>query len=289
IDRTATIKHKKIFVDYAQLNCEKAWAFPLAITSIVCLFLLATCLNMGLIPPLYKINSFFPLFTTRVSLNHSIPHFAEQKLKPPYLQSRSSTPRFAYLISGSKGDLNKLWRTLRASYHPWNYYVVHLDLESEPDERMELASRVEKDPMFAEVGNVYMIMKANMVTYRGPTMVANTLHACAILLKRNKDWDWFINLSASDYPLVTQDDLLSAFRNLNRDWNFLEHTSELGWKEDQRAMPLMVDPGLYQNKKSDIFWVHPDRPLPTSFKLFTGKFLHNPIAFVCRILHMGLG
>ncbi|KAF5773807.1 putative glycosyl transferase, family 14 [Helianthus annuus] len=252
-------------------HTEKPWAFPLAITSIVCLFLLLTCFNMGLIPPLYKINSYFPLFNPRVSSNHSIPHFAEQRVKSTHLESRSSTPRFAYLISGSKGDLNKLWRTLRALYHPLNYYVVHLDLESEPNERMELASRVEKDPMFAEVGNVYMIMKANMVTYRGPTMVSNTLHACAILLKRNKDWDWFINLSASDYPLVTQDDLLSAFRNLNRDWNFVEHTSQLGWKEDQRAMPLMIDPGLYENKKSDIFWVQPDRPLPTAFKLFTGS------------------
>ncbi|XP_076905576.1 beta-glucuronosyltransferase GlcAT14A-like [Bidens hawaiensis] len=255
-------------------HTEKRWAFPLAITSIVCLFLLATCFNMGVLPPLYKFNSFFPLFNMRVASNQSIPHFAEEKIKldsNPTSQSRPSVPHFAYLISGSKGDLNKLWRTLRALYHPWNYYVVHLDLESEVEERMELASRVEKDPMFVEVGNVFMITKANMVTYRGPTMVSNTLHACAILLKRNKDWDWFINLSASDYPLVTQDDLLSTFRNLNRDWNFVEHTSQLGWKEDQRAMPLMIDPGLYENKKSDIFWVQPNRPLPTAFKLFTGS------------------
>ncbi|KAL8195489.1 hypothetical protein R6Q57_025892 [Mikania cordata] len=252
-------------------HTEKRWAFPLAITSIICLFLTATCFNMGLLPPLYKINSIFPLFNTHVASNQSIPHFAEEKIKYPALQSRPSLPHFAYLISGSKGDLNKLWRTLRALYHPWNYYVLHLDLESEPEERMELASRVEKDPMFAKVGNVYMITKANMVTYRGPTMVSNTLHACAILLKRNKDWDWFINLSASDYPLVTQDDLLSTFHNLNRDWNFVEHTSQLGWKEDQRAMPLMIDPGLYENKKSDIFWVQPSRPLPTAFKLFTGS------------------
>ncbi|KAM0002312.1 putative glycosyl transferase, family 14, beta-glucuronosyltransferase GlcAT14A/B/C [Helianthus debilis subsp. tardiflorus] len=257
--------------DIKSFHTEKRWAFPLAITSIICLFLLATCFNMGLLPPLYKFNSFFPLFNSRVVSNQSVPHFAEEKIIYPTSESRPSIPRFAYLISGSKGDLNKLWRTLRALYHPWNYYVVHLDLESEPQERMELASRVEKDPMFAEVGNVYMITKANMVTYRGPTMVSNTLHACAILLKKYKDWDWFINLSASDYPLVTQDDLLSTFRNLNRDWNFVEHTSQLGWKEDQRAMPLMIDPGLYENKKSDIFWVQPNRPLPTAFKLFTGS------------------
>lgn len=36
-------------------------------------------------------------------------------------------------------------------------------------------------------------------------MVANTLHAAAVLLREGGDWDWFINLSASDYPLVTQD------------------------------------------------------------------------------------
>ncbi|KAL9666510.1 hypothetical protein QQ045_000844 [Rhodiola kirilowii] len=110
-----------------------------------------------------------------------------------------------------------------------------------------------------------------MVTYRGPTMVANTLHACAILLKQNKEWDWFINLSASDYPLVTQDDLIYTFKDLSRDMNFIEHTSTLGWKEEKRAMPLVVDPGLYLSKKSDIYPVNPRRSLPTAFKLFTGS------------------
>ncbi|KAI3708395.1 hypothetical protein L2E82_37564 [Cichorium intybus] len=266
-------------------HTEKRWAFPLAITSIVSLFLLATCFNMGLIPPLYKFNSFFPLFNSRVDSNQSTtPNFAEDKVKSPPVTSRPTTPRFAYLISGSKGDLDKLWRTLRALYHPGNHYVLHLDLESEPDERIELASRVENDPMFTEIGNVYMIRKANMVTYRGPTMVSNTLHACAILLKKNQDWDWFINLSASDYPLVTQDDLISVFRGLKRDWNFVEHTSQLGWKEDQRAMPLMIDPGLYETKKSDIFWVQPNRPLPSAFRLFTGSawmVLSRPFVEYC--------
>jgi len=55
--------------------------------------------------------------------------------------------------------------------------------------RLELASRIEKQPIFPEVGNIFMIQKANMVTYRGPTMISHTLHACAILLKRTMDWD----------------------------------------------------------------------------------------------------
>jgi hypothetical protein len=38
---------------------------------------------------------------------------------------------------------------------------------------------------------------------------ATTLHAMAMLLK-TCHWDWFINLSASDYPLVTQDGTVSV-------------------------------------------------------------------------------
>ncbi|XAR51785.1 hypothetical protein NMG60_11006519 [Bertholletia excelsa] len=116
-----------------------------------------------------------------------------------------------------------------------------------------------------------MITKANLVTYRGPTMVTNTLHAAAILLKQGGEWDWFINLSASDYPLVTQDDLLHAFWHLPRDLNFIDHTSDIGWKEVQRAKPVIIDPGLYMSKKADVFWIKQRRSVPTAFKLFTGS------------------
>ena len=102
-------------------------------------------------------------------------------------------------------------------------------------------------------------------------MVANTLHAAAILLRESSDWDWFINLSASDYPLVTQDDLLHTFSYLPRDLNFIDHTSNIGWKDHQRARPIIVDPGLYMNKKQDVFWVTQRRSRPTAFKLFTGS------------------
>ncbi|KAF5730678.1 xylosyltransferase 2 [Tripterygium wilfordii] len=252
------------------LSMEKKWIFPLVVSSLICVFLLATSFNMGLISSLHTINSIFSIFPSRT--NQTELAFAETRMsQTPPPPPVPTIPRFAYLISGSKGDLEKLWRTLKALYHPRNQYVVHLDLESPAEERLELASRVEKNPVFSKVGNVYMITKANMVTYKGPTMVSNTLHACAVLLKRSKDWDWFINLSASDYPLVTQDDLIHTFSTLNRNLNFIEHSSHLGWKEDKRAMPLIIDPGLYSSKKTDIYWASPRRTLPTSFKLFTGS------------------
>lgn len=191
------------------LNVEKKWVFPLVISSLVCVFLLATSFNMGLVSSLHTINSIFSIFPSRLTSNGS--SFVESKMNqaPPLIPP--PLPKFAYLISGSKGDVDKLWRTLHALYHPWNYYIVHLDLESPLEERWELTSRVANHTLFKKVGNVIVNNRSNMVTYRGPTMVANTLHACAILLKRYKDWDWFINLSASDYPLVTQDGEFLSF------------------------------------------------------------------------------
>jgi hypothetical protein len=50
-----------------------------------------------------------------------------------------------------------------------------------------------------------IIPQPNLITYTGSTMLATTLHGMALLLKMRKHWKWFINLSATDYPLATQD------------------------------------------------------------------------------------
>lgn len=180
-------------------------------------------------------------------------------------------PRIAYLVTGTKGDSQRMRRTLQAIYHPRNQYILHLDLEAPPRERIDLAMYVKGDPIFSMVENVRVIAKGNLVTYRGPTMIACTLHAIAILLKEKLKWDWFINLSASDYPLMTQDDILHVFSSIPRDLNFIEHTQSSGWKVNQRAKPIIIDPGLYLSKKFDVVITSERRELPTSFKLFTGS------------------
>ncbi|KAF2318045.1 hypothetical protein GH714_041375 [Hevea brasiliensis] len=211
------------------------------------------------------------------------PHFVEFKLPKPVVSPRR-LPRLAYLISGSAGDGVSAKRTLKALYHPRNQYAVHLDLEATAEERLDLVMWVRSEKLFKEVGNVRVVVRSNLVTYRGPTMVSNTLHAAAILLRDGGDWDWFINLSASDYPLLTQDDLLHTLSTIPRNLNFIEHTSDIGWKEYQRAKPVIIDPGLYSLQKSDVYWVSEKRSVPTAYKLFTGSawmMLSRPFVEYC--------
>ncbi|KAJ8543454.1 hypothetical protein K7X08_005977 [Anisodus acutangulus] len=185
--------------------------------------------------------------------------------------AKNEPPRFAYLISGTKGDSHRMMRTLQAVYHPRNQYILHLDLEAPPKERLNLTMSVKNDPTFRKVENVRVMAQSNLVTYKGPTMFACTLQAISILLKESSKWDWFINLSASDYPLMTQDDLLHVFSNLSRNLNFIENMLLHGWKLNQRAKPIIIDPGLYLSKKSDLATTSQRRSLPTAFTLFTGS------------------
>ncbi|KAK8940728.1 hypothetical protein KSP39_PZI010156 [Platanthera zijinensis] len=198
-------------------------------------------------------------------------HGSDNREEHRHTRVEIEAPRIAYLITGTKGDSQRMRRTLQAIYHPRNQYILHLDLEAPPRERIDLAMYVKGDPVFSMVENVRVIAKGNLVTYRGPTMIACTLHAIAILLKERLKWDWFINLSASDYPLMTQDDILHVFSSIPRDLNFIEHTQITGWKVNQRAKPIIIDPGLYLSKKFDVFITSEQRELPTSFKLFTGS------------------
>jgi len=65
--------------------------------------------------------------------------------------------------------------------------------------------------------------------------------------------------------------MLYVFANLSRNVNFIEHMKLTGWKLNQRAKSIIVDPGLYLSKKTEIAWTTQHRSLPTSFTLFTGS------------------
>ncbi|KAL3714869.1 hypothetical protein ACJRO7_006727 [Eucalyptus globulus] len=206
--------------------------------------------------------------------------FVESDLRRSHYQSGHAgveAPRLAYLISGTKGDSHRMMRTLQAVYHPRNQYILHLEFEAPPRERLDLTALVKNDPTFREVENVRVMAQSNLITYKGPTMIACTLQAIAILLKESLEWDWFINLSASDYPLVTQDDLLYVFSNISRSLNFIEHDQISGWKLKHRSKSIIIDPGLYLSKKYEVTWSTQRRSVPTSFKLFTEGYFHTVI------------
>ncbi|GMG98613.1 hypothetical protein Nepgr_000453 [Nepenthes gracilis] len=265
---------KNVNTHLGRVFSDRKWIIPFFASLLVSVTLTITAF-FGLYSPAYDDD---PMLLDTVSLvksKESTDYFVESDIRKSLKsksESRNEAPRFAYLISGTKGDSQRMMRVLQAVYHPRNQYVLHMDLEAPPKERLDLTMSVKADLTFKELENVHVMAKSNLVTYKGSTMIACTLQAIAILLRESSNWDWFINLSASDYPLMPQDDLLHVFSNMSRELNFIEHTQMVaGWKLNQRARPIVVDPGLYLSKKSDLAVTTQRRSLPTSFKLFTGS------------------
>ncbi|KAL0366784.1 UNVERIFIED_CONTAM: Beta-glucuronosyltransferase GlcAT14A [Sesamum radiatum] len=193
------------------------------------------------------------------------------QINPPDALPPPRPPSLAYLISGSVNDSGRILRLLSSVYHPRNQYLLHLDRSAGQAERDTLAVTVQSVALFRAAQNVHVVGKADYVFSSGPSALSATLHGASLLLRLSSNWDWFINLSAADYPLITQDDLLHILSYLPRDLNFVNHTSYIGWRESKKLKPIIVDPALFLAENTEMFFATQERPLPDAYRLFTGS------------------
>ncbi|KAI3977925.1 hypothetical protein MKX01_036765 [Papaver californicum] len=140
-------------------------------------------------------------------------------------------PVFSYLISGTKGESERILRLVKSIYHPRHIYLLYLDAGSSNYEREYLAFSVRSERTFRAFQNIDVIGRSYAVNKMGSSTVASVLHAAAVFLKVNNDWDWFIALSAPDYPIMTQDG--SPWMILTRD--FMEYCVH-GWDNLPRTL-----------------------------------------------------
>ncbi|KEH28600.1 putative glucuronosyltransferase [Medicago truncatula] len=180
-------------------------------------------------------------------------------------------PVFAYWIFGTKGESKKMMRLLKAIYHPRNQHLLQLDDCSSDSERMDLALYIKSHMVFEEFGNVNVVGKSYAINKMGSSSLSASLHAASLLLKVNSDWDWFFTLSASDYPLMTQDDILHAFTSLPKNLNFIHYTNKTLRNEQRNMNQIVVDPSLHEEKSSSLYFAVEARDTPDAFKIFRGS------------------
>uniref|UniRef100_A0ACD5VTN6 Uncharacterized protein n=1 Tax=Avena sativa TaxID=4498 RepID=A0ACD5VTN6_AVESA len=175
-------------------------------------------------------------------------------------------PVLAYYISGGHGESVRMTRLLKAVYHPRNRYLLHLDAGTGAYERARLAGYVRSEQPFLEYGNVLVLGKGDSVDGRGASALAAVLRGASVLMRVGADWDWLVTLQASDYPLVTQDDLLHALSAVPRDLNFIDH------RTDSETAPVVVlDQNLLQSTNAEISFSSGRRARPDAFELFKGS------------------
>lgn len=112
-------------------------------------------------------------------------------------------------------------RLFRAIYHPANYYLVHVD------KRSGVGLQTEIQDFLSGFANA-SLLKSQSILWGGYSMVDAELRGIEELLKISWEWEFFINLSAQDFPLKSQthiQDFLS--RNKGNDFIGVANQSKL--------------------------------------------------------------
>uniref|UniRef100_A0A4W4GM74 Xylosyltransferase 2 n=1 Tax=Electrophorus electricus TaxID=8005 RepID=A0A4W4GM74_ELEEL len=123
--------------------------------------------------------------------------------------------RVAFVLMVHGRAIRQLKRLLKAIYHKEHFYYIHVDKRSGYLHRQVL-----------QIAELYPNVRATpwrMVTiWGGASLLKAYLRSMQDLLSMiDWKWDFFINLSATDFPTRTNDELV-AFLSQNRDKNFLK-------------------------------------------------------------------
>lgn len=161
----------------------------------------------------------------------------------------------AYFVQVGADSVHLLPRLFARIHHPRNVYVVHVDAKVEEIRRRVVEELVSDSEVYSK--NVH-VMKSEMITYKAISMVLNTLAAMTIALEKHATWDYFINLSGADYPLVGPEEqarLLSRPKVPNGRLNFVSFFPRKEWKPYSfRIRNMHWDPAAvgYQSSKSQL-------------------------------------
>lgn len=117
--------------------------------------------------------------------------------------SRKENVSIAYFVQVGADAVDLLPRLFARVYHVDNVYIVHVDAKVEQKRRDWIEGLILANDAYKR--NMYLL-PSEMVTYKGISMVTNTLGAMTLALEKHSDWDYFINLSGADYPLVSPED-----------------------------------------------------------------------------------
>ncbi|CAN8071529.1 unnamed protein product [Agarophyton chilense] len=105
----------------------------------------------------------------------------------------------AFFVQISESNLHLVPRLLSRIWHPKNVYCLHLDKKISPQFRKRFENILSENK---GLSNVYS-MPSTVITYTGISMILNTLDSIETLLRRDEPWDYYINLSGSDYPFLS--------------------------------------------------------------------------------------
>ena len=106
-------------------------------------------------------------------------------------------------------DVEQFERLLRAVYRPQNVYCVHVDGKS------SVAIRTAVKSISGCFDNVFLLTPSFSVQWGTYSVLEPELACMKKLLKKNKKWKYFINLTGQEFPLKTNWQIVRILKVFN--------------------------------------------------------------------------
>ncbi|CAL4109821.1 unnamed protein product [Meganyctiphanes norvegica] len=139
--------------------------------------------------------------------------YVPKPLKKPGFGSRPA--RIAYILTVNGRAARQILRLFKALYHIDHYFYIHVD--SRQDYLFREMQELEK-----RFSNVHVSTIRRSTIWGGASLLKILLHCMESILNiKDWHWDYIINLSESDYPIKTNEELV-GFLSSNHQRNFLK-------------------------------------------------------------------
>ncbi|XP_077489930.1 xylosyltransferase oxt isoform X1 [Amblyomma americanum] len=134
-------------------------------------------------------------------------------LAPP--NARALEPaRIAFLLSVNGRAVRQVLRLLQFLYHERHVFYIHVDARQEHMYRSLL-------PLESKYANVRLARNRLATIWGGSSLLEMLLRGMAYLLREHAKWDYFVNLSETDYPVKSREEL-EKFLAANMGSNFVK-------------------------------------------------------------------
>ncbi|XP_077526225.1 xylosyltransferase oxt isoform X1 [Haemaphysalis longicornis] len=129
--------------------------------------------------------------------------------------ARSLKPaRIAFLLSVNGRAVRQVLRLLQLLYHERHVFYIHVDARQEHMYRSLLS-------LESRYSNVRVARDRLATIWGGSSLLEMLLQGMAYLLREHPGWDYFVNLSETDYPIKSREEL-EKFLAANMGANFVK-------------------------------------------------------------------
>ncbi|XP_049273801.1 xylosyltransferase oxt-like isoform X2 [Rhipicephalus sanguineus] len=122
--------------------------------------------------------------------------------------------RIAFLLCVNGRAVRQVLRLLQFLYHERHVFYIHVDARQDHLYRSLL-------PLESRYSNVYLARDRLATIWGGSSLLEMLLRGMAYLLRQHPGWDYFVNLSETDYPVKSREEL-EMFLAANMGSNFVK-------------------------------------------------------------------